>query len=176
MATTTHQIVFTRKNNECSMSAMDPHCPLDEFDGDLEATGSFIWYHDDWRHVSAPLYSVSQVELPGWLSPREWIRDSIKWKYTWSFGVDNTWPEAWQRELKGFSSAQRLAAVKLLKTKKFRSDFRASLCDRLKAWLETPTDDREYADPFSVRQWACLINRYVAREAEQLSTSIYRAR
>lgn len=52
--------------------------------------------------------------------------------------------------LDSFSCDRKESFLKLLKTKKFRSDFRKSLCIQLKNWLLD--DNPQYDSPFSPRQ------------------------
>lgn len=49
-------------------------------------------------------------------------------------------------------SAALEAVEALLRTKKFRSDFRRSLAEQTRAWLATPRAEREHDTPLSMRQ------------------------
>lgn len=103
--------------------------------------------------IDVPKYSVRDVVLPDWLSTREWLRNTTRWKWVWGLGADSEWPESWQRGLASMTGTpERLVAIKLLTTKNFRSDFRRSMRDQVVAWLETPVDARKYANPLSARQ------------------------
>lgn len=53
---------------------------------------------------------------------------------------------------RAYDSEKFKSCIKLLKTKKFRSSFRESLCTQLRNWLETPFEAREHSRPFSPRQ------------------------
>ena len=172
----THQILL-RQTGEVSYTPRDPVAVYEPGTVDLEETTSCCLSSDDWRLVSTKLWEVREITLPDWLAPEEWLRNTTVWKWAWGCGVDPEWPEAWQRTLAqgGFSCAQRIACVKLLGTKKFRSEFRASLKEQLVAWIENP-EGRKYDRPFSQRQWDRLINVYVAREARQLDEALYRNR
>lgn len=131
---------------------------------------------DMWEPILVDLYELRKVELPDWLKPAEWIKDRIAWKFTWGFGVDQDWPEHWQRELLNMrKDAGLLAVVKLLETKKFRSGYRKSLHDQLITWLGTPKKQRAYGSPFSRKQWETLVNGYLIREAEATNTQLYYA-
>lgn len=127
--------------------------------------------------VDIPKYEVRQVELPDWLDPEEWLVSWVEWKYLWGYGVDKNWSEAWQRGLMAVGrQAGRealLVCVQLLKTEKFRSEFRKSLRDQLVAWLETPDGERKYPMPFSRKQFECLITRYVEIEAWRIGERLY---
>lgn len=164
----THQILC-RHTGEYSHTAKDP-VAVWKGQVDLAETHDCILNSGDWRPVTVDLWEVRDVELPDWLEPEEWIRDRVAWKYTWGMGVDPEWPEAWQRGLKGLDSAEKLACVKLLKVKTFRSEFRASLRAQLEAWLEGKS---QYESPFSYRQWNALLSVHVKREADSTSRSLY---
>ena len=73
---------------------------------------------------------------------------------------------------RGYSPADRLACIQLLKTKKFRSKFRSDLCAQLKTWLE----EERYPHPLSPKQWDKLVNKYVVWRAAQLETALNRDR
>ena len=169
---TTHKILF----KQLGENATSPRDPVGVYSGqvDLEEMTTCCASYDDNRLVPKKLYSVGEVTLPEWLSPEEWLRNTSCWKRLWGLGADPSWPEAHQRALVHLgSTGHRLAAIKLLRTKKFRSSFRESLRDRLVEWLDTPADERRYDSPFSYRQWGCLVNRYVAIEAKRLDAGLY---
>ena len=46
--------------------------------------------------------------------------------------------------------------VKLLGTRKFRSEFRAKLAEQIRQWLHTPVSERRYQFPLSQRQYECI--------------------
>jgi hypothetical protein len=170
----TRKILF-KQLGENSTTPRDPvGVVTDESKVDLEATTTCCLSFDDNRLVPKKLYSIGEVTLPDWLDPEEWLHDQTAWKWLWGLGADPNWPEAWQRGLLRLgSSANRLAAIKLLRVKKFRSEFRKSLRGQLETWLETPREDRQYDSPFSFRQWDCLVNRHVAIEAKQRDAGLY---
>jgi hypothetical protein len=170
---TKHQILFSRKNNENATTALDPVAPW-AGQVDLNETGTFCASSDWDMLVTEKLYAVREVELPEWMSADEWCRNYITWKYVWASGVELTWSEAWQRGLARLSFADRYAACKLLRTKKFRSEFRKSLRDQIVAWLEAAPEARNYASPLSDRQWAAIAApHYETKRAEECA---YRAR
>lgn len=166
-------VLFSRKGNENAPTAGSPVGPYIPGAVDMEETQLFCVSFDNDMLVLGPVYYVAEVELPEWLSAKEWASTHIKWKYTWGQGVKKEWPEAWQRGLLEFSSAETLACAKLLATKKFRSSFRESLRDQLVVWLETPAEERKFNSPFSPRQWACLMSHRVYRAAEQTDNRLY---
>ena len=142
----------------------------------LEAEVSRCLNWDDDRPVKIKRWNVIEVKLPDWLTPGEWIPHRVEWKFAWGLGVDVNWPEAWQRSLmKDIKNpAQRLAVAKLLKTKNFRSPFRADLRKQLEEWLNLPTEKRKYPSPFSRGQWEALLDRYTCLEAQNRDTGLYR--
>ena len=149
------------------------HRPIAVWKGqvDLNETKIALLSHDDWHRVEVPRYKIIEVELPDWLDPEEYIRDQISWEWLWRLGTPKEWPKSWQRGLlKLETSAQKLACIQLLKTKKFRSTFRESLRDQLVAWLE---GDSEYPSPFSPRQWEALLNSHIRLEAKRRDAAIY---
>lgn len=175
MELTTHKILC-KHTGEISYTPKDPVAVYEEGSVDLEETTTCIWSSDDWRHVSVNLWEVREITLPSWLSAGEWLASTTAWKWAWGCGADGL-PETWQRALAygGFSCAERMACAKLLKTKSFRSEFRASLRCQLVAWIEHP-EDRKFNSPFSPRQWDKLINVHLEREAKYLDTALYRNR
>lgn len=172
----THQILC-QHTGEISYTRKDPVAVYVEGAVDLTETVSCILSSDDWRLVSVAKWEIRSVELPDWLAPEEWIRNTVKWKYAWGMGVDVNWPEAWQRGLAGLEGSEaKLVCAKLLKTKTFRSAFRQSLRDHLVAWLETPADQRQYGSPFTTRQWECLMSVHTQLEAKRTDEYLYRCR
>ena len=172
----THKVLY-RKTGENFTTPPDPVCAFVEgVHADLLGKkAEFCVSSDNDQLVSAPEFEVHEVTLPTWLDPNEWARDAISWKYLWGAGVPTTWPESWQRGLLGLSMAQKIAAVGLLKTQDFRSEFRKSLTEQLKTWLEKP-ETRKYAEPLSARQWEVLLRQDIRRKAERLSSQLYRDR
>jgi len=133
-------------------------------------------YYDDNRLVDVLLYSVGEVELPDWMDPQEWIQNTTRWKYLWGYGVEKDWPQAWQRWLSVCGGPQRLAAIKLLRTKRFRSAFRKSLREQLEKWLTTMPEDRDYDSPFSRRQWECIVDNRTVLESKRIDAHLYAQR
>lgn len=170
---TEHLILF-KHYGEISHTARTPVGVFEPGAVDLTATKTALVSSDFWAKVEVALYAVRKVDLPEFLDPAEWVADHIAWKYTWGIGVDAAWGEAHQRGLhkirKAEGSAAAIAAVKLLKVKKFRSSFRASLRDQLEAWL---AGDSDFASPFSPRQWSALVNDYDRTEAKRREAALY---
>lgn len=127
--------------------------------------------YDDNRLVEINRYKVLKVGLPDWLDPQHWIRYHIDYCWAWGCGVDKEWPEKWQRGLLLLGGVQRYVAIKLLKTKKFRSIFRKSLRDQLVVWLEA--DDKPHLNPFSPRQFNALVGPKDDVESKRLEEGLY---
>lgn len=168
---TTHQILFV-KDGENSDTPPTPRAPWAN-QVDLTETATYCLNWDNDMPVECRKYEVRAVDLPDWLPAKEWCIRHVEFKYLWAV-ANPEWPEAWQRGLINLESAQRLACVKLLQTKKFRSAFRESLRDQLVAWLES--SDRKYPEPFTFKQWAALLDVYTVREARKIDERLYRDR
>lgn len=141
------EISYTEK------SPIDVYSP--ESDIDLSEMKSCLSSSDDYRLTSVNAYEVIPVELPENLNPLYWIDRYIRFQYLWGIKGAKELPIAWQIKLLDFSESARNACVKLLRTKKFRSDFRQSLYNQLTSWLND--DNPKYDTPFSNRQWDCLL-------------------
>jgi hypothetical protein len=165
---TTHQIVFINDGENAGTVA--PVVPLDKFTGDLGAKVRRCLSFDNDMLVEINLYSVVNVTLPEWLPAWDWINTNIAYGYMWNRGVDPSWPESWQKGLLNLPAGLQVACAKLLRTKKFRSEFRLSLRNQLVGWLETPPEERLYSSPFSARQAQTLVTVHdneTARRADQ---------
>lgn len=144
-------------------------------DIDFDTTIMCCYSYDDDRQVPKVRYSTRAVEMPEWLDAEEWLENRTAWKWARGCGCEQSWPEVWQRFIAygiGHDTARKLAVVKLLRTKKFRSEFRSSLRAQLDTWLDTPEGERKYDSPFSPRQWASLC-RFEQREAARLDNRLY---
>lgn len=159
-----------------------PSAPMAVWTGQVDLTEqkTFILSNDDWRQVGGPRYEVREVELPYWLGAREWVINYVYWRYTWAAGVETSWPESWQRGLMELAHERRLACVKLLTTREFRSGFRLSLRMQLVAWLEDRQRAKvfsgkppQYESPFSRNQWEKLLDVHTVRAARQNSEHLY---
>ena len=126
--------------------------------------------------VQVDLYAVREVELPDWLPVERWVfRSGVQVSLKWflGFGGCVEWGREWFERLSGLGEAGRFACIELLKVKRFRSSFRASLREQLEAWLNDPAP--RYESPFSARQWDSILNCHVARRAKQTSNALYHA-
>jgi hypothetical protein len=167
-----HRILFTQRGENAST----PQDPTDLYVPgmvDLTEKISCCISYDNDMLVQIEKYSVRDVSLPVWLDPKEWLRNTTTWRWVWGFCEDLEWPENWQRGIQKLSSSQKLACVKLLRTKTFKSEFRANICTQLKTWFNTPETERKYENPFSLKQWDCLIDGHIALEAKQIDSRLY---
>lgn len=181
-----HLILF-KHTGEQAVTPKDPVAVVERVEGDtaylvggetrnLTDTVQCIWYWDDWRQVTEPLYEVKEVMLPDWLTPAEWLRNTITLRYAVAFGADLAkWPEAWVRAFAAWSEGTRYAIAPLLNANpaRMRSDFRKKLRQQVIDWIENP-EDRQYGSPLSPRQIACITHS--PWEAERIATSVYRNR
>jgi hypothetical protein len=167
-----HEIVF-KQQGENATTDKDPYAPLADFDGDLCAVKNCCMSSDSDMLVEVSLYEVQSIALPEWLSPSEWINRSIDFGYMWARGVDPEWPEHWQRRLLQLNAVGQYVISKLLKTKNFRSSFRASLCEQTKRWLEGET---EYDSPLSGKQWGAVITVHDTIAVKRIDEDCYRSR
>lgn len=156
----THKILFEHLG-EYSYTEKSPVKVYVEGIVDLsEKTSHAILGSDDFRPCPVTRWEVREVALPDWMPPERYLArcDYVRWKFVWSSHPDaKTWPQTWQGFLFRIDEYKREAAVKLLATKNFRSDFRQSLREQLERWLDTPESERQYASPFSQRQWQALL-------------------
>lgn len=158
--TTTRRPILYIKAGENSTTPTTPLAAWRE-QVDLSTMAAYCASSTNDQIVSSPMYEVHEIELPSWMTTDEYCRSYFLWKLLWGCGADPEWPE-------------KLALVQLLKTKKFRSEFRMGLRDQLVTWLNDT--ERRYASPFSKKQWDTLLNKYLLREAEQLWDKLYRNR
>jgi hypothetical protein len=176
-APTTKTVKFlTEHFGSVSYTARQAIAVWGEKEVNMKETVSRCYSSDDFRQVSVDRYGCIEEELPCWMDPHEWLRNNVTWKWAWGCGCDKSWPEAWQRFLAydcASDTCARLAVAKLLKTKSFRSAFRASLRKQLEAWLDTPENERTFSSPFSKKQWEALCDNYTAREAHRLDKVLY---
>ena len=169
-----HKILFTREHNENADTALDPVRVYTEEDAPLLDKTS--WYCINWDNnglTQCHVHAVHEIDLPDWLSPEEWLQDVTGWKYLWVF-IGRDADEATQRAFKPWSGPRKVAAWKLLQTKKFRSEFRASLAEGLRYWISASPDIRPVS-PFTPRQWECIVTSYDVIEAKRTESSAYYA-
>ena len=166
-----YQIVFKHIGSN-QTTPRDPFCLLSDFSGNLAEKKHVFISHDFDMRTETDMFEGKEVYLPTWLEPTEWIQNFVKWRFNWGLGVPHDIEEEVQRACLELDTTEKYWVSKLLKVKKFRSEFRKSLFDQFISWAKTPKADRPYSSPFSGRQWESLIrDRY---SADRLSESIYR--
>ena len=121
----------------------------------------------DWRPTSKLKYSVDEIEIPEWMEASEFSEHNWKW-YKAIGGNEDLGKVAYDKITAIQNGTIRLALVKLLKQKSFRSDFRKSLRLQLEKWLY---GDSEYQYPFSDKQFSFIINDYLRVEAKQIGVA-----
>ncbi len=139
----------------------------------LSETTYACWSSDDDRRVSVDAYGTREVSIPDWMDADIYAGNSslqVSLKWFFGFGGVASWGESWFEKIADLGEASRLAVIRLLKVKKFRSAFRKSLRDQLEKWLN---GDSDYGSPFSQKQWDCLIDKWTALSARQISSDLY---
>lgn len=139
---------------------------------DMTTTRKVCVAYDNDMLIETNQYGLAEVELPTWLEPTEWVARITEFKWLWGFG-GKEFPESWQRDMIGFSSAEKYVFCKLLNQQSFRSEFRKSLRDQVVAWLQTPREERKWGRPLSQKQFRSLFTIYDQREAERIDKRLY---
>jgi hypothetical protein len=137
----------------------------------LKETKTCCLSFDNDMLVQESKYAVCEVDLPDWMSPAEYIRHQVAWKWFLGFGGKPTWPRQWFYRLDKLGEYNRFAAIKLLNVKNFRSPFRMSLRSQLEAWLKDPNP--KYESPFSRKQWDAVLDGHTCLAAKRTSQSLY---
>ena len=107
--------------------------------------------------------------MPKWLDPEDYKKNKSKYIIAWTLGVPlNISCE----RIMMLQPKQVYVIGQLLKTKKFKSNYRKSLRSRLDAWLEDV--DSDYFSPFSNKQWETVINDHVIRNTVRLIQNLHR--
>lgn len=186
VALVAHVVLFV-ENGE-NWGTIAPLCEV-EVDGDTArdtVTGEVYDLNETcWRCVSydndmqveIKKYLVRNVNLPAFLTVKEWAYNDTTWKYAWGMGVEAHWPEAWQRGLVKLGPEFAYNVAPLLKTHysgTFRSSFRKSLAEAVVKWLETAPEDRKYDRPLSSRQFDAIARP--GYEYDRASAGLYRNR
>ena len=132
---------------------------------DKEAQKGCILNSDDWRPCSKPLFSIMTIEIPEWMLPEEYLSLAHKWKWYQKIGgTESLGKEVFLALSSLECGALRLACVKLLKTKTFRSKYRESLCNQLKKWIT----EQGYVRPFTYKKTESLLDVYTIKEAKRI--------
>jgi hypothetical protein len=149
------ELIYERRGTRDSAY---PYWTLSEFgadDVDLSETVDVCILGDGGLTAPRPRWHVERVEVPDWLGADEVRREPKAWQGIFAaLGVDI--PESWGRGLTALSRRNPGAAeiaLTLLRTRRFRSQFRAAMRDRLVSWLESGDYNRE---PWTPRQLAAL--------------------
>jgi hypothetical protein len=119
------------------------------------------------------LYRVAEVELPEGITPDEWITNSVKFKFLFARGADHNWGGDTLRSLLFLDGQYQYAAIRLLRTKNFRSTFRQSMRQQLDQWLATSSEARQYPTPWSGKQFSYLLSTHDLRALRQIDNSTY---
>jgi hypothetical protein len=118
-------------------------------------------------------YETREIELPDWLTTEAYCTQYHRWGELWICDADPEWPESWQRLLSRLDNdlGARIACIELLRVKKFRSEFRRSLKERLVTWLEDP--EERYPSPFTHKQWDKLIQKWTTWKLNRIRVRLF---
>ena len=166
----TYKIIYKRHGIN-STTGLDPwRVYTDDHGLDLEEKINCCLYYDDDRLVACNLYDVRDLQLPDWVDIKRYLSNPVYHRALishierYKMGPDSVSSTAAYR-LMDMGTAQVFACLSLLKTKTFRSEFRASLRCQLDKWLDSEVT--EFSSPFSHKQWGCLINAHIANAAHR---------
>jgi hypothetical protein len=160
------------ENSTTSKSIVSVYDPLNP--PSLEEMKWCCLSYDNDMMVQVHLYGIKEVELPDWMNPEEFVYSTtnINYYWLWGFGADKDWPESWQKGLMAIpSQLERYVAIKLLKTKSFRSEFRKSIRDKVVEWLES--SERKYASPFTQKMLNAVSTIHDVNAVRRLDKSLY---
>ena len=131
---------------------------------DKEIMAKTIRSYDDWRPEPKLRWGLIDVEIPDWMTPNEYVGQEINWKYFKIIGGTEALGRKAYYRLIDLHGSLRVACVKLLNTKNFRSDYRASLRLQLDKWID---GDSPFSSPFSQKQQNSIVNEYIVIEAKR---------
>jgi hypothetical protein len=109
--------------------------------------------------VECNLYDVRDVEIPDWLTVDEYLHGRVS-KCSIQLFMQ-FYPNLIQKfgrnafKLSVLPYEYEVALDKFCKTKTFKSEFRKSLFEQVKAWVEM--DEPEYKNPLSYKQWNAIM-------------------
>ena len=162
-------LYLTEQLGEQYVTPRDIIAPYTGQDYDKDAEVRCIRYWDDWTIIMKKRYAVEEYDIPEWMTPEEYIGQQINWKYYKAIGgTEEMGRQVYYKITSIENGALRLAAMKLLKTKKFRSAFRKKLREQLENWIEGKS---EYDKPFSPKQVRALIDPWTYREAKRIGVA-----
>lgn len=135
----------------------------------LNVMESYCVSYDNDMLVECNKYTVKEILIPDWMEPEEYTAGvAINLAYSFLLGYkEEMGRDLFQASLP-FSYEYRIAFFKLMNTKTFRSEFRKSIYEKVKLWLETPAEERKYNSPLSNTQWRCIVTDYDIRDAKRL--------
>ena len=179
-----HRILLEQLG-ENSTTSPDPVAAVVSVDGDmatvvrhgkqrtvsLKEQKTCCFSFDNDMLVPVTRYTLGEVDLPDWMTCDEYLSRQTDWKWYLGFGGKPGWPRQWFSRLSGLGEAPRVAAIKLLNVRNFRSPFRMSLRSQLEAWLNDPQP--RYASPFSRKQWDAVLDVHTHRAAINTSKALY---
>jgi len=167
----TEKILFKRTGE--NVGTIDPVAAYVAGMVDLDEKRHYCMSWDFDMPVLSKVYEVRDVQMPDWMDPQFWVTHSITLKYTWGLGADKEWSEEITRGLMRLEGVVRLIAIKLLRTKTFRSAFRKAMLERLIDWCR---DSHGYHSPWTANMIRAMSNQHICLEYKRLSDSLYHSR
>lgn len=106
-------------------------------------------------------------DLPEWLKPEVYNENKGKFAIVWSLGFPINIPCG---RILQYIPERIYALAELLKTKRFKSNYRQSLRNQLEIWLEEK--DSDFYSPFSAKQWGTLNNPHIRRNTYRIMQDV----
>lgn len=155
------QIIY--KRNGENVGTIVPFCPVND-SINLEEEKAYCIHWDNDMLVTAKVYEVRTIIIPDWMTAKDYCDNWIEYKYTYGLGADETWNAQWIKKLCILEGAKRYAAIKLLKTKKFRSSYRENICRGLIEWLNGQREIGENGLVIPVSEYDYREYKYIANQ------------
>jgi len=159
---------LTRAYGEYNSTPRSIEAPYVGQEFDMITMHPTILSSSDWRPTSKPLYAVEDVSIPEWQDPKDY--NSFAWKWYKAIGGNEDLGKSAYEKITAIDNGHyRLAIVKLLNQKSFRSAFRQSLRLQIEDWLHNPKNIFQY--PFSEKQFTYVITDHIRIEARQIGVA-----
>ncbi len=157
-----------RQSGEFVSTPRNIDSPFVGQDYDKTKMADTIRSNDDWRPEPKLMYAIEEIEIPEWMSPDDFSEHNWTW-YKRIGGTEELGKSVYDKIIGIKNGTLRLACMKLLNTKKFRSSFRESLKNQLVAWIQDINP--KFKEPFSIKQQHSLCNEYTYQEARQIGVA-----
>lgn len=141
---------------------------------DLEAKGIFCRSWDDDGLVESNVFSVLTIDVPDHMTEEYYCINHVQIKYLKGYGADLNWSkEIWDGLMALDNGYAQYLIIKILKTKKFRSEVRKNLKERFESWYKDAYAKRDFAVNYIVDTCSTV---YDYRDYKYLSNNLYYAR